>query len=156
MKFLWEKRENLNLGAYGISHPICLKWDFWTFKIHTVLGQLMLPISTASELTDRIYLYLNFSAFCIYIYIFHHVQPPYNQNQPRQNCVHHGLSVYNFHQSWTILSLWFNQSPLHQVLGVVYPGIKLPGHASEWVELFFWPLYAFMVYTGTTCPSQDT
>jgi hypothetical protein len=28
MKFLWEKRENLNLGAYGISHPIRFESDF--------------------------------------------------------------------------------------------------------------------------------
>lgn len=55
----------------------------------------------------------------------------YNQNQPRQNCVHHGLPVYNFLQSWTILSLWFIQSLLHQVLGAVYPGIKLPGHEAD-------------------------
>jgi len=132
MKFLWEKKENFNLGVYGISHPICLKSDFWTFKIHTVLGKLMLPISTALELTDCIYLYLNSSAFWnfFYIYISSH-STSYNQNQPRQNCVDQGLPVYNFLQILTILFLWFIQSPLHLVPGALYTGINLPGHEAD-------------------------
>ena len=74
MKFLWKKRGNLNLGAYGISHPICLKLDFWTFKIHTVLGKLMLPISTA---LNRLHLsvFKFFSILEFFIYIYRHIQP---------------------------------------------------------------------------------
>jgi len=60
MKFLWEKKGEFEFGCLWNFPSHMLKIRFLTFKIHTVLGQLMLPIFTASELTNRIYLYLNF------------------------------------------------------------------------------------------------